>query len=194
MDLDNAEPGLTSPASGGGKSGDYFFNAIACEGLRHRIIVSETQRARSDDFFPTAFVFGNGSRSFPWPARAGFATGMSQLHSGDAPLFINETNNSTEHLDMAVGPDAEVLRTDASFRKNGRCFGQNQSRTSDGATSKMNQMPVVRVSVVARILTHRRDEHPIGKVQISNRERIKQAGHCSYKLSVIPAFRRSQGG
>ena len=41
----------------------------------------------------------------------------------------------------------------------------------------MNEMPVVRVSVMARILTHRRDEHPIGKRQISNRERIKQARH-----------------
>jgi len=34
----------------------------------------------------------------------------------------------------------------------------------------------------ARILTHRRDEHPIGKLQISNRERIKQAGHVSCRL------------
>ena len=38
-------------------------------------------------------------------------------------------------------------------------------------------MPVIRESVVARILAHRRDEHPIGKRQISNRERIKQARH-----------------
>jgi hypothetical protein len=36
----------------------------------------------------------------------------------------------------------------------------------------MNEMPVVRESVAARILAHRRDEHPIGKRQISNRERI----------------------
>ena len=48
---------------------------------------------------------------------------------------------------------------------------------------EMNEMPVVSVSVVARILAHRRDEHPIGKRQISNRERIKQAGHG--QLSVI---------
>src|SRR5207302_10552000 len=45
------------------------------------------------------------------------------------------------------------------------------------ATPEMNEMPVVRVSVAARILTHRRNEHPIGKRQISNRERIKQASH-----------------
>ena len=41
-------------------------------------------------------------------------------------------------------------------------------------------MPVVRVAVAARILTHRRDEHPIGERQISNRERVKQASHCEW--------------
>jgi hypothetical protein len=30
---------------------------------------------------------------------------------------------------------------------------------------------------VARVLTHRRDEHPIGKFYFSNRKRIKQGGH-----------------
>ena len=43
--------------------------------------------------------------------------------------------------------------------------------------SKMNEMPIVSVSVVARVLAHRRDEHPIGKLYFSNRERIKQASH-----------------
>jgi len=41
----------------------------------------------------------------------------------------------------------------------------------------MYEVLVVRIAVAARLLTDRRDEHPIGKRQISNRERIKQAGH-----------------
>src|SRR4029077_10241976 len=102
---------------------------------------------------------------------------MGQLHSGYASLFMNETDDSTQHLDMPVGPDAEVVRTDPSFRKNGRCLGQDQAVAADGATAEMNEMPVVRVSVLARILAHRRDEHPVGKRQISNRERIKQGSH-----------------
>ena len=88
---------------------------------------------------------------------------MRQLHSGDAPLFMNEADDSTQHLDVPVRPDAEVLRTDASLGKNGRCLSQYQSGATDRAAAEMNEMPVVSVAVVARILTHRRDEHPIGK-------------------------------
>src|ERR1700726_1516265 len=102
---------------------------------------------------------------------------MGQLHSGDASLFMNETDDSSQHLDVPVCPDAEVLRTDASLGKNGRGLSQDQAGTSDGATAKMNEMPVVSVSIVARVLTHRRDERPIGEFYFSNRERIKQASH-----------------
>jgi hypothetical protein len=35
---------------------------------------------------------------------------------------------------------------------------------------------------VTRVLTHRRDEHPIGKRQVSNRERIKQASHGQFSV------------
>src|SRR5437868_12874547 len=108
---------------------------------------------------------------------------MGQLHSGDAPLFMNESDDSTQHLDMSVVPDAEILRTDSSFGENGRRLSKYQSGAANRTTTKMNQMPVSSVSVLARILAHRRDEHPIGKVQISNRERIKQSGHS--QLSVV---------
>src|SRR4029077_16111456 len=123
------------------------------------------------------FAFGNCACSFPWPMCAGLAPGMGQLHSGDAPLFMNEADDSSQHLDVPVCPDAEVLRTDASLGKNGRCLSKYQSGATGGATPEMNEMPVVSVSVVARVLTHRRDEYPIGKFYFSNRERIKQAGH-----------------
>jgi hypothetical protein len=102
---------------------------------------------------------------------------MGQLHSGDASLFVNETDDPTQHFDVLVVPDTEVLRTDASLRKNGRCLSQDQSGTTYRTAAEMNEMPVVSVSIVALILTHRRDEHPISKFYFSNRERIKQASH-----------------
>src|SRR5437868_3508094 len=119
---------------------------------------------------------------------------MSQLHSGDAPLLMNEPDDPTQHLDVPVVPDAEVPWTDPSLREDRRRLGKYESGAANRATAEMNQMPVVSVSVLARILTHRRDEHPISKVQVSNREWIKQAGHLSYRLSVIrysrqPAFK-----
>jgi hypothetical protein len=102
---------------------------------------------------------------------------VGQLHSGYASLFMNKTNDSIQHLDVLVVPDAEILGTDASLGKNGGCLSQNEAGATHRATPEMNEMPIVGVSIVTRVLTHRRDEHPIGKRQISNRERIKQAGH-----------------
>src|SRR5438132_6892009 len=102
---------------------------------------------------------------------------MGQLHSSDAPLFMNEPDDSTQHLDVPVVPDAEIVRTDPSLRQNRRRLGKYQSGATNRSTSKMNQMPVVSVSVLTRILAHRRDKHPISKVQVSNRESIKQSGH-----------------
>src|SRR4051812_41546189 len=90
---------------------------------------------------------------------------------------MNKNNDSAQHLDVLVVPDAEILRTDASLGKHGGCLSQHQSGATNRTTPEMNEMPVVSVSVAARILTHRRDEHPIGKLRISNRERIKQARH-----------------
>ena len=110
---------------------------------------------------------------------------MGQLHSGYASLFMNKTNDSAQHLDVLVVPDAKILGTDATLGKNGRCLGQHQSGATHRAAPEMNEMPVVSVSVPARILAHRRDEHPIGKLQISNRERIKQASHVDSFLSFV---------
>src|SRR2546423_8282330 len=103
---------------------------------------------------------------------------MGQLHSGDAPLLMNETDNSIQHLDVPIVPNPEVLRTDPPLRQNGRCLSQDQPGATHRPAAEMNEMPVARVAILARILTHRGDEDPIRKLHVSNRERIKKAGHA----------------
>ena len=143
MDLKDAKASLAGPARSCGKRSDHFLNAIKCERLRNRIVVGEWYCARGHDLLPTAFAFGNCARSFPRPVCAGFAAGMSQLHSSHAPLFMNETDDSAQHFDVLVGPDTEVLRTDASLGENGRCLGQDQSGAPYRTAAEMNEMPVV---------------------------------------------------
>jgi hypothetical protein len=41
----------------------------------------------------------------------------------------------------------------------------------------MDEMPVVRISVSAGVLTHRRNNHTVGQRDIANREGIKEVGH-----------------
>src|SRR5438477_1214264 len=125
MDFDYTETSLASPSGSGRKRGDNFLNTITCERLRHWIGVGERQRAWCHNFLPTALFFRNRPRLFPWPAGAGFSAGVRQLHTGHASLLVNELNDSAQHLDVAVGPDAEVVRTDAPLGKDRRCFGQH---------------------------------------------------------------------
>ena len=87
--------------------------------------------------------------SFPRPACARLAPRMRQLHSGDASLFVNEPDDSPQHLDMRVFPNAKILRTDASLRQNGGCLGQDKPRATYRSDAKMNEMPIVRVSILA---------------------------------------------
>jgi hypothetical protein len=108
------------------------------------------------------------------------------------PLFMNGKDYSTQHL-MCSSP--QMPRSYGLMRASGRTasyLSHHQSGATDRPASEMNEMPVVCVAVLARILTHRRDEHPIGKRQISNGERIKQAGHLSYRLSVFSRGYRSE--
>src|ERR1700756_3599035 len=95
---------------------------------------------------------------------------------------------------MFVFPDAEVMRTDAGFQKNGRCFRQHESRPADCATSEMDKVPIVGVTIDARILTHRRDKHTVAELEVANGERIKKMWHEVYATSFITplsSFRRS---
>ena len=85
---------------------------------------------------------------------------------------------------MFVFPDAEVLLTDAAFRKNGCCFRQHEPRPTDCATSEMDKMPIVGVTIDARILAHRRDKHTVAQVKVTNGERIKKMWHEVYATSL----------
>ena len=52
-----------------------------------------------------------------------------------------------------------------------RSLGQDQSGASDGAASKMNEVPVVREAVETRILAHRRNDDAIAKGDATQRQR-----------------------
>lgn len=57
----------------------------------------------------------------------------------------------------------------------------------------MDKVPIVRVAIHARVLAHRRDEHPIRKFYFSNRERIKQANRLHFFLSLTRTQRFNGG-
>src|SRR4051812_47657811 len=145
--FDDAKAGVACATRRGGKRGDNFPNAIGRERLRLWIILGKRNRTRRHDIFPAAFALRDSAVAFPWPARARFATGMRQLHSCDAALVVNETNDTPQRLDMSVAPDTKILRADAALRQDRSRFGHHQSRAADRATAEMDEMPVVRQTV-----------------------------------------------
>src|SRR6266853_310277 len=93
---------------------------------------------------------------------------------------MDKPDDSRQRLNMIVHPDTQVLRTDPALGKNCGCFRKHQSSTAYCPTAKMHNMPVVRISVSAGLLAHRRNKYAVCKRNIPNRERIKQMSHRVY--------------
>src|SRR5258708_3575757 len=180
VNLNDAEARFTGTTCGGGESRNDVLNTIDRERSGHRIASGESQRARGHDIVPTPFTFGDRSMACPRRVRAGLAAGMRQLHPGHAALLMNKPRDSSQRLDVFVHPDAQVLRTNPALRKNCSCFGKHQSSATDRPAAQMHEMPVVRVSVRAGVLAHRRNKYAVRKRNIPNRERIKQVSHRVY--------------
>ena len=98
---------------------------------------------------------------------------------GDAALRVDEADDAREHLDVLVLPDAEILRTDAAFRRDRGRFGEHQAGAADRAAAEMDEVPVVGEAVRARVLAHRRHEDAIGERDAADRQRIEQMRHAS---------------
>jgi len=97
------------------------------ERSRHRIVISERQRARRNDILPTAITFGNRSVACPRRVGAALATGMRQLHASNAALLVNKPHHPRQRLNVLVHARFPNLRTNSALGKNGRRFGKHQS-------------------------------------------------------------------
>jgi hypothetical protein len=93
-------------------------------------------------------------------------------------------------LNVFVTPDPKVLRTDPALGKDSRCLSKHQSSAAHGPATQMDEMPVIGVPIAAGVLAHGRDEYPIGELEISNRERIKQVSHKSYSVFLNRRLRK----
>jgi hypothetical protein len=162
------------------ESFDDRLNFLFGRGLRQRIVIGKRDGARSNNFIPSTLGLRNGTMAFPWPVCTCFASSMRQLHACDATLVMNEARNPGQWLDVIVSPDPKVLRADAAFRENSRRLGKHQSGAANRAAAQVHEMPVISISVGARVLTHRRNEHSIRKLNLANHERIKQVSHTFF--------------
>src|ERR1700730_11008600 len=152
VNLNYSEARVASATCRAREGRNYFLNAIERQCLRHRIVIGERNRARGHDILPAPFVFGNRSLPFPWPIGTGLASGMRQLHAGDTALLMNEIDDASERFNVPVFPDAQIVRTDTTLRKNSRCLSKHQPCAAHCAAAEMNKMPVIGIPIAARVL------------------------------------------
>src|SRR5260370_1476184 len=102
MNLNHPEAGFAGTTCSARESSNYFLNASRCKGLRHGIVIGESECARGHDILPTPFVFRNFSLTFPRAVGTGLAPSMRQLHAGYTALFMNEIDDSSQGFNVPV--------------------------------------------------------------------------------------------
>ena len=103
---------------------------------------------------PSAIGRTERSAALPGDVGAGFATGVSELHTCDRSLRMNEVNDSRKEVDVSVLPDPEIRRRDAPFRRDSSSFREYKPSASYGACSEVDQVPVIGKASFAGILAH----------------------------------------
>jgi hypothetical protein len=71
------------------------------------------------------------------------------LHGGDAALRMDKARDSCELFDVIITPDSEILRADTSFGENRSGFGAYHARAANGATTEVDEVPIVGKSIGA---------------------------------------------
>jgi len=95
---------------------------------------------------------------------------MSQLHSGDAPLFMNEPDDPTQHLDVFVVPNAKVTITGPT--------GQTIHATTSGSGSYSSG------ALIPGAYTVRVEAKGFKTAQLSMDVQVDNAANGSMKLEI----------
>ena len=104
---------------------------------------------------------------------AALASCVSELHAGHGSLTLKKSHDSRQEFDVSVAPDSQVLGANASFGRHGGGLRENQACSADRSAPEVHEVPVIRKTVVTRILTHRRNDDAISQRNATNRKRIK---------------------
>src|SRR4029077_12979229 len=107
----------------------------------------------------------------------GLPSGVGDLDARWTALPADEPDDARERVDVIIGPDPQILWADAAISRHGRRFGQYQRGSADCPASQMDNVPVRRKSVGARVLAHRGHEDAVRKRQTAQGEWIEEMGH-----------------
>ncbi len=177
MKFNHAVPCLECAARGLSERVDHGGDAIGSERDGHRVCRGKGDSAGRDHVTPAALALLELAVALPGTGYARLAAGMRQLYPSHAALSMNKPRDASQQLDVGVGPQAEIVRTDAATRFHRSGLGEDQACATDGAAPEVDQMPVGSEPVLAGILAHRRDHDAIRERHAANGQRIEKTVH-----------------
>src|SRR6267142_1204231 len=175
VQLEDTEAGAERALRRVAKGLDDPRDALAVELLGDRILRTEGDRARRVDGTKAAVLPGlERAAALPGRLRGSLPTGVRELHSRQGTLPVDEAHDPRQVGNVLVLPDPQVLGRDAPLRRDRRRLGEDQRRAAHGARAQVHEVPVVRESVLARVLAHRRDDDPVAQSDFAKRQGIEE--------------------
>src|SRR5512140_3527647 len=125
---------------------------------RKRWTVCDLRRSES---LPVSF-FERQICSFPWKTSRSLSARVSELKTylSIGPL-VRESDNLFPRTQVCVVVHPRAPERDAGFRGNAHHLRHNERSAAKCAGSEMNEVEIVRSSILRAVHVHRRDDHSI---------------------------------
>lgn len=169
VDLGDLETGRRGPCGGGAELPDDLPDLIHRQLGGHQMSLGERYGAGRDRL-PAVVLRADRTAAVPGLVGRRLAPRVGELDAARCALRGEEAVDPAERLDLGVVPDPEVERADPALRADSRRLGDDQTRTTDGASGEMREVPVLRhtggrARGLGGVLTHGRHPHPVGQGQ-----------------------------
>ena len=175
VQLQSPEPRAKRPLRGVAECPHDPGNASRIEVLGHGVLGTKRDPARRQDRTKAALLTrGEDAAPFPRLLRGRLAPGMRKLHPRRSSLCLDEAGDPRQRFDVLVLPDAQILRRDPALRSHRARLGEHQPGTTHRPGAEVHEMPIVRESVLARVLAHRRDDDPVAEDHVAELQRVEE--------------------
>ena len=178
---------------------DQLLDVTDRQFARLKIAVALRDRARADDL-PLLAAIDTGMAlhllaAFPRQLVARLAPRVAELDADRRAVRLAEVDDALQRRDELVLPQAEVARRGAAARIGLGRLHEDQPRAAGGEATVVNEVPVVRITVLRRIGQHRRDDDAVAKTDAAQIHRREQkAFHTFLVLFFASSFRAVMAG
>jgi hypothetical protein len=104
-----------------------------------------------------------------------FAARMSNLDGRHRAVSLQERGDSRQIFNVLILPNTQVAGSNPTASFHRRRFSDHQTSAANSPAPEMNQMPIVRKSVITRVLAHWRNSDPVPKRDFANLQRREEA-------------------